>query len=357
VETIVRGSEYQSFLDCRKEWKYAWIDKIEPKRQDNKLFFGTLFHKFLEAYYMNGCDFSQALSELDKFVAEQDMSGMEQFEIDDLFRLLHGVAVNYHERYGIDDKKFEILGTEVEFLVYLDGGIYMNGTIDLIYKLDGKVRFADHKTVASLTMYEDKSKMDRQISRYWWALQQISKGVGFVKNAATGEFEPWQELLGLEIDGFDYNLIAKDFPKEPKQLKPKKGQSIGALSVDKSQKTTYDLYLRKIQQLGLEESDYTEMLEMLKAKQDLFLNRIDVLRTQTELEAAAMEFFYVSSDIQNVRMLLDKFPEQEEQMTYRNIGNKCTTMCSFTAICRTAIEGGNVSLTKNLAYRAKVEVK
>ena len=66
-----------------------------------------------------------------------------------------------------------------------------------------------------------------------------------------------------------------------------------------------------------------------------------------------MEFLYVSHEIQNTRQLLEDHPEIEDQVTYRNIGNKCTTMCSFTAICRTAIEGGNVSLTKNLAYRPK----
>lgn len=44
---IIRGSEYQDFLQCRKKWYYSWYEKIEPKRKDNKLFFGTLFHKWL----------------------------------------------------------------------------------------------------------------------------------------------------------------------------------------------------------------------------------------------------------------------------------------------------------------------
>jgi hypothetical protein len=41
-------------------------------------------------------------------------------------------------------------------------------------KLMVKFRFMDHKTVSSISMYEEKAVMDRQISRYWWALKDDS---------------------------------------------------------------------------------------------------------------------------------------------------------------------------------------
>jgi hypothetical protein len=31
AELIVRGSEYQSFLNCRKQWFYQWYEGIEAK--------------------------------------------------------------------------------------------------------------------------------------------------------------------------------------------------------------------------------------------------------------------------------------------------------------------------------------
>jgi hypothetical protein len=301
-------------------------------------------------------------------MGEQDMSGLEQFEIDELMELLQGVATNYAKTYSDKDKGIEVLGTEVEFLIKLDEEVYMTGTIDLIYKLDGKIRFADHKTVASIQMYVDKAQMDRQISRYWWALEQVAAGVGLIKVAIEDvpedapeeekyKYEKWDELLGKEIDGFDYNLIAKDFPKQPKELKPKKGQLVGALSQDKSQKTTYDLYIAKLDELGHDHGDYAEFLIMLQDKPDLFLNRLNVLRAKVELEASAMEFLYTAGDIRHVKHMIQSDPQMSEAVTYRNIGNQCFSMCNFTAICKTAIEGGNVSLTKNLAYRVKEENK
>lgn len=350
MELILRGSEYQDFLTCRKRWYYAWVEKITPKRPDGKLFFGTAFHKWLELYYNNGCNKLQTDLEFSLWWNAQDMSSMEQTDIDELKRLLVGISEYYDEKYRAEDSLKRVIATELEFIVKLDEGVYMTGTIDLVYEdEDGKIRFSDHKTVSSISMYEEKAKMDRQISRYWWALKMIAAGVAQVKSKESGRWETSNALLGREISGFDYNIIAKDFPKEPKVLKS------GKLSTDKAQKTTYKKYREKITELGLDVSDYTEMLDMLLAKQDPFSRRINVLRTDSELESAAWEFMYTAGDIHDVKLMVTEQPKSVEAMTYRNIGTHCENMCQFKALCQTTIEGGNVSLTKNLAYKVNEE--
>jgi ATP-dependent exoDNAse (exonuclease V) beta subunit len=95
---------------------------------------------------------------------------------------MRGVAEHYHNTYGETDKNFKVIATEMEFLVKLDEDLFMTGTIDLVYEVDGKIRFMDHKTVSSISMYEEKAVMDRQISRYWWALKMIAAGIGRVKD-------------------------------------------------------------------------------------------------------------------------------------------------------------------------------
>jgi hypothetical protein len=353
MDMIVRGSEYQDFLQCRKKWFHGWVEKITPIRQDNKLWFGTLFHKWLERYYANQCNALMADMETSYWMNEQDMSGMEQTDIDDQIKLFNGVKENYIKTY--DDSAWNVLATELEFIVMLEDGIYFTGTIDLVYELYGKIYFIDHKTVASLDMYEEKSKMDRQISRYWWALDMIAKGVGRIKKKGTnGEKDmwvQWHEIAGKEIEGFTYNLIAKDFPREPKVLKPKKGQIFGDLSVDKSQKTTYDKYLAKITELGKNPNDYVEMLNILQNKPDPFLRRVNVLRTQNELESSVWEFLYTVNDIHDVSMALLQNPERVDEITYRHIGTHCDHMCQFKAICQASIAGDNVQLVRNLAYK------
>lgn len=348
MELILRGSEYQDFLTCRKKWYHGWVEKITPKKQDGKLFFGTLFHKWLECYYNSQCNVLQADLETSVWFNEQDISAMEQTEIDDTLKLFKGVKENYVHTYHENDSKWKVLGTEVQFIVKLQDDIYFTGTIDLVYEVDGKIRFSDHKTVASLQMYEDKARMDRQISRYWWVLQMIAKGIGRIKSN-NGEWVPWLTLQDREIDGFDYNLIAKDYPREPKVLKS------GKLSTDKSQKTTFEKYYKKIQELGLQTIDYEDMLETLKNKQDPFLRRIDVQRTQKELESSIWELLYTGGDIHDVKLLITEKPEMVEMVTYRNIGTHCEHMCQFKSLCMAEISGENVSLVRNLGYKKNEE--
>jgi hypothetical protein len=155
----------------------------------------------------------------------------------------------------------------------------------------------------------------------------------------------------MEIDGFDYNLIAKDYPKVPELLKK------GGLSVAKNQKVSYNTYKQAIAKYDLNEEDYRDYLDYLKSKPDTFLHRENVRRNRNELEAAMQEFYYTACDIRVLRARLnhENFDGVDE-LTYRNIGEHCMYMCNFRSLCQTTIEGGNVSLVRNLTYKNK-EVK
>jgi hypothetical protein len=349
AELIVRGSEYQSFLNCRKQWYYQWVEGIEAKKPDAKLFFGTAFHKWLENYYNSGCNKLLADLETSTWINEQNTKDMDQIAIDDMMALMRGVAEHYHNTYGETDKNFKVIETEMEFLVKLDEDLFMTGTIDLVYEVDGKIRFMDHKTVSSISMYEEKAVMDRQISRYWWALKMIAAGIGRVKDKENDVWVTSQALKDKTIDGFDYNLIAKDFPKEPKVLKS------GKLSTDKSQKTTYALYVNKLHEMGISAftSEYEDFLRFLSEKPNQFHSRVDVKRSDAELESAAWEFSYTSGDIHDVKMMITENPQSIEPLTYRNITNNCMHMCQFKSLCQTAIDGGNVDMVKNLGYKKR----
>jgi hypothetical protein len=74
------------------------------------------------------------------WINEQDTKDMDQIAIDDMIALMRGVAEHYHNTYGETDKNFKVIETEMEFLVKLDEDLFMTGTIDLIYEVDGKIQ-------------------------------------------------------------------------------------------------------------------------------------------------------------------------------------------------------------------------
>ena len=366
----VRGSEVSSFLRCRKQWKYSWIDNLEPKRQDNKLFFGNLAHKFFEAYYSNlnqrGAKIAYDLGYLamtDLF-QQTDTSGMPQTEIDELWDLASGVMDNYVKQWREADEGITVLATELRFAIPLDDETVYEGTIDMVYlDRDGRLFFKDYKNVASIERYVDMAEMDRQISRYWWALEQLARGNGYVWND-----EKWEDvnISGLvdelkEPSGFFYDLILKDIPNVPEILKK------GGLSVAKAQKTTYAIYLKKLDELGFieikedgtpdfcygESEKYREILDHLKAQEtefgNRFFRRIPVVRNDRETQAAMQEFMAVAEDMEQVRQF------GSENSAYRNINADCS-WCNYKALCVAEMDGSNAEMTKNLVYRQK-EIK
>lgn len=309
----VRGTEVSDFLRCRTKWNYAWNEKLRAKTPNDKLFFGTLFHKYLESFYTNFSQ-AQALTDMKKLFDETDTSSMEQTDIDELWDLAYAVAENYFATWAKEDSNLEVLATELQFSIPLSDTVTYTGTIDLVVKDKyGQVWFYDHKTTSSIESYEKRASMDRQISRYWWALQQ----------------------LGYDVHGFVYNLILKDYPVPPAVLKN------GTLSQNKSAKTTYDMYLRTIQELGLNPNDYREMLDHLKEQPDRFFKRVPITRTQSEVDNSIQELLAVSQDMDSATV-------------YRNITKDCHWDCQYQSICQASMDGSDVDYLKEQLFRREV---
>jgi hypothetical protein len=277
-----------------------------------------MFHKYLEEFYKNGSQ-AQALTAMKKLFDETDTSGMEQVVIDELWDLAYNVAENYFAQWARTDSQYQVIATELQFSIPLTDTVNYTGTIDLILKdRDGKIWFVDHKTTSSVDSYLQRADMDRQISRYWWALQQ----------------------LGYDVAGFIYNIVLKDYPTPPATLKN------GTLSQNKSQKTTYDLYLRTIQVNDFDPNDYREMLDYLQAQEtpdgNRFFRRLKVYRNQAEVDNAIAEMLDVTSDMDNARV-------------YRNITKDCSWDCPYQNICVAGMDGSNVDyLTEQLFTKESV---
>jgi hypothetical protein len=312
----IRGSEIQDFLRCRKRWDYRWQERLISKKKNDKLFFGELFHLYLEKYYnTKNHDTAQQymLQTLDMYMDE---------DWEELQDKLIEITNHYYETYKQD--LFTVIGVEVQFSIPLTATKNFTGTIDLIYRdTEGRLWFADHKTTTSIEKYEKNAILDRQINRYWWAIQQLAKGNGTI----MGD----KKIMLDNPYGFMYNIIYKDYPVPPKVLKS------GGLSKDKSQKTTYQMYKKAIKDMQLNEADYTDILEHLSSFPFKFFSRVEVFRNQQEIDCTMEEIGAIVQDMDNCR-------------TYRNITTDCQWDCQYKDLCLAEIDGSDAQWLRDELY-------
>lgn len=345
---LVRGSEIQDFLRCRKRWYWRWVEGLEPRAKNGKLWFGDLMHKYLETLYRTR-EYEDAYAAMECMYQETNTEYMDQVEVQELWTTAQHVASNYFDEWWGTDSRYTTLATEFTFAVPVRNGIVYTGTIDWLF-LDEYWRLciSDHKNTSSIDKYDKNSDMDRQISRYWWAMQQLASGRGYVESVTIdGEkvwtqvkkHPIWKHIKGKEVFRFYYNIILRDYPEPPKVLKD------GSLSKDKRQKTTYELYwkvltekygIASVETSEILQNEYGEFLEYLKAYPREFFRRLPVIRNQQEIDAAIEEFYQTALDIKALRKKLR--PEK----LYRNITTDCSWDCPFRDVCAASLDGSDV---------------
>lgn len=310
-----RGSETTDFQRCPKRYDYAWVQNLEPKQRNEKLTIGSAIHKFLELYYQKAGSMESILADVKQYIRDNS-DGLEEMQFDEMVTLVENVCLNYSQHYANCD--WEVVAVEMPFRVHLEGRLYYTGTIDLLVKdKDGKYWLVDHKTTNSIDIYDKNSDMDRQISRYWWAIERF---------------------MDIKIEGFIYNIILKDYPVPPKQLKS------GALSKDKSQRTNLYLYLQAIKENNLNESDYEDFLTYLDEQPKEFFRRLKVERNISELRASIYELQDVIHDIKD---------KHRNKRWYRNITKDCHWDCPFKTLCQAEMDGSNADHIRNELFNVK----
>ena len=343
------------------------------KYPDGKLFFGTLFHKHVEHWYQAGGDRGVASEATNAWIKEQKPEMMDQADYRELMELFWPLVYQYMDYYEHDFYSMNVIATELQFAIpmYDNDGMTeyaYSGTIDLVYEQDDALKFRDYKTVSSIDRYVNNAVLDRQISRYWWALTALCDGYGYIWSTdctPEGEWLPvtetmlYKQLKGRMPDEFEYDIVRKDVAKPPKEVK--KG---AALSVDKSQNTTYELYLKELVKRGWVELNedgspdfvyekglqYQEILEHLKQQGNKFLRRLQVRRRWSECEAAMEDFHRAAVELMWVRKLLDSGSPLADKKLYWNINYDTKDMNQYYPLILAEVNGDNVSMVKTALF-------
>lgn len=232
-------------------------------------------------------------------------------------RIMHYFCHNYPKVSAERDKwkileleqnrKVKIPGTDLEYAMRADL---------LIEEEDsGAIWIVDHKGYQNMPADHSKLYADEQFTGYAWILRE----------------------LGIPVHGVIVNVLVKSVPEHPDLLKSGK-----ALSVNKSQPTTYTLYKEAIEKYGFKEADYAEFLAMLKERDERahpIFQQVKIHKSGPELDQFGRELREAARDFQLGR-------------SYRSHGMHCQ-WCSYKSLCEADRMQEDFEEVQNSKFRKK----
>jgi RecB family exonuclease len=311
-------SELATFRRCRRRWALSSpnLCNLEPVAAPNEaLWLGSAVHFALEDFHGHNI-----YSGLSRALRAFDMASRDRRPENaaDLIALGSGMLAHY-ESWLAHRNDFDTLWVdgvpqvEVNWSVPLrgidPGTAVLGGTFDrLVTDPHGRVWVLDWKTCAQFNT--SKLDLDAQTSVYLFA---------------------YRELFGVPAEGMVYVQLKKAVPEPPRRLKS------GALSVDKSQNTTWDLYREA---LG-DDPDPARLafLAWLRDQEDdsgdRFIRRDLVRRNEAQLNAVGPWLEYQARQIISLQADPITSPALYPNPTY-----DCG-MCPFHSVCLALDDGSD----------------
>lgn len=350
----IHVSERRSFRGCRRRWSWAYREGYSPDIPAKPLEFGIAFHMAMEAFYeperwttttpeekaQIACDIfaAECVRQRDEFLKKTNQQKLDEAQGDDYREridvgtgMLAYYATHVHPK---NDTWFKPVLTEIPFEVPIvdpdnpsqnlkctsspqcgqthsndisndDSNVIYAGRVDLIVEdlRYGGYFIVDWKTAASLTADDNFLQLDDQIASYCWALSH---------------------QLNINVRGFIYAELRKDFPRQPKLLKRSSGGRI--YSVDKNQPTIAEIYIPCVQENdpdAYESGAYDEYIAFLTgAEATRFHQRFVIIKSPAELMNVGWNISLEAADMvgSNLRV-------------YPSVGRFTCSSCAFRQPC------------------------
>lgn len=303
MKHVIRTSDRGTFRSCRQEWDWSSKirDNLEPRARYTPFEDGTTWHNAMEVYYdpetwehigtiRADVVHVRAMQALLATHDAQIKTATELYDEDILpeerleeyaerLEMLKGMLRHYFVWAPTVDA-FKPVKVEVEFEVpVLDPQgrhLYIANfdenleadTVPVFYqgRLDGIVEdqygrywILEHKTAGQ---FGDTAwlELDAQCGSYAWAMRE----------------------LGIKAAGIIYSQAYKGAPTPPPRLQSvRQGRRY---SVNKTQRTTYQLYKKTLEEAGEPLNNYEEFLNYLQGKPNPFFRRIEVYRNDASLD-------------------------------------------------------------------------
>lgn len=331
---VIRTSDRGMFKSCRQKWDFGsfsrgrWRPLVTPR----PLEFGTALHGAWDTYYdpdMWHVPRAQMLplvqSRFLEICKEQKAQYLElrhdlPYELEEEFesRVQLGLGMlEHYVKWAPKVDQFTPVKVEVSFEVPIPDPngeqmlclchgwpVFYQGRIDGIVKDHfGFYWILEHKTTALMASTEFLD-LDDQCGSYAWALMQ----------------------LGVPVKGVIYNEALKDYPEPPKPLvRTREGRNF---SINRQQRTTYEVYLETIKAAGENIALYEEFLSYLRDNGNPFFRRTQVHRSDTELRNLGRRIYDEAYDMLHPDLRI-----------YINPGRFTCQFCSYRQPCVSKQEG------------------
>lgn len=294
----IHYSEVSQFKACRRAWDWSSRQRgnMEPKRLYAPFFFGRLVHECLELFHANGTSWVTTMA---SFVEKErkllDEAGMtfeqDLIEFNEQVELAAGVLSHYflweeNQSGPLALMEMDWLSTEQEFRVPILHPVtgeahpyaFYEGKLDGILRRrdNGKIYICEYKTAKAV---EQRAKMlpnDEQ--------------AGFYLNALS-------MLLGEEVEGVLYTIMAKRYPK------PVGVKRNGFLSEAALDKQTLESYMAAIEMHhpgatnDYISENYGMTLMALAGQKNTYFERHVVRRNSDARFSASLDLFDVATDM------------------------------------------------------------
>ena len=316
----IHVTDRDTFKRCRRLFHFDVQLRLATKTSPwNHFSFGTVGHAALAELYRNGTPpVETAERELQK-IEEQLGRRVDDGGHNGRDTLL-GVLKHYQEAVHPKDVAagWKILDIETEMCEQVPGtDVFLVGTADIIYEHRGAIWGNDHKFYKDLPNVS-RLEMDDQMTAYNWLLSK--------------------KYPDRKIGGFYYNVIVKKLPAEPMLLK-----AGDRFSKDKSVDTTYEIFRQAIEKQGFKESDYSELLAMLKKKGlASFFLRAEIARGRKELAIWEKYLTEECKEIANPETSMYPYPTWD------------CAYCDFLMPCKMMQEGSDYQHVLDQLYVPKV---
>lgn len=241
-------SRMQSWLDCRRLYKFQYVDLLEPYEDSSALRIGSATHSWLRDYHL----FGLGEPAIDRFY-----DGVESYTDIDSFNdaiewekaLAKAMLAGYAKKYG--EHEFMIVDTEQTIKTGIDKACQFAGRVDMIVDDDisDGVWVVEHKTTSSIdSRFFERLAIDTQVTGYLYLASQV-----------------YDNVLGVI-----YNVIRKP-------------------SIRQTKSETKEEYFQRM------ETDYLERPDFYFARQETVRNEVELKAFPAHVKDIAREIAFSST--------------------------------------------------------------